>query len=72
MRREPLNFLRTGYYERSYGYIYGRVTDGLWWSTTAGSATLGRYLNTFPTGVFPQGNNYRGLGFAVRCVVREG
>ncbi len=67
-----LNFLRTGVYVRSNGLIFGRVTDGYWWSTTAGSATNGHYLDTYPTGVGPQDNNYRGHGFAVRCVVREG
>ncbi len=68
----PLNFLRTGYYVRSNGYILGRVTYGDWWSTTAGSATYGHGLDTSPTVVFPQYNHYRGFGFAVRCVVREG
>ena len=68
----PLNFLRTGYYYRSGGYISGRVAGGVWWSTTAGSATLGHLLSTYPTSVFPQNNYYRGYGFAVRCVVREG
>ena len=66
------NFLRTGYYYRSGGYIYVRVTYGYWWSTTAGSATYGHYLSTAPTTVLPQDNDYRGYGFAVRCVVREG
>ena len=66
------NFLRTGYYVRSYGSIYERVTNGFWWSTTAGSATYGHYLDTYPTYVTPQGSYYRGNGFAVRCVVREG
>jgi len=68
----PLNFLRTGYYSRSYGYIDARVTNGHWWSTTSGSATYGRYLDTSPSDVTPQRNYYRGYGFAVRCVVREG
>lgn len=66
------NFLRTGYYFHSYGNIDVRVTYGLWWSTTAGSATGGHYLVTHPTYVVPQDNYYRGYGFAVRCVVREG
>ncbi len=67
-----LNFLRTGYYYRSYGGVYARVADGSWWSTTAGSATHGHYLSTYPTNVLPQRNYYRGYGLAVRCVVREG
>ena len=56
---------RSGVYERSDGYVYARVTDGYWWSTTAGSATNGRYLGTDPTGVDPQCNYYRGSGFTV-------
>ncbi len=63
--------LRTGYHSRSNGYIYARVSIGYWWSTTAGSTTHGHFLGTYPTGVYPQGNHYRGYGFAVRCVVRE-
>jgi len=62
-------FLRTGNYNRSNGNINERVTNGNWWSTTAGSATNGHNLNTNPTNVNPQNNNYRGNGFAVRCVV---
>jgi len=65
------NFLRTGHYGRSYGDIGVRVTNGDWWSTTAGSATYGHGLDTSPTVVFPQYNGYRGNGFAVRYVVRE-
>ena len=68
----PLNFLRAGYYYRSYGRIVGRVTDGSWWATAAGSDTFGHVLGTYPTGANPQDNSYRGDGFAVRCVVREG
>ena len=68
----PLNFLRAGSYGRSSGYIYVRVTNGYWWSTTAGSATYGHNLGTSPTNVSPRNTNSRGYGFAVRCVVREG
>ena len=69
--RDGFNFLRTGDYGRSAGRINGRFTDGYWWSTTAGPATNGHSLDTSPTNVSPQGNSSRGLGFAVRCVVRE-
>jgi len=68
----PLNFLRTGYYNRSDGNVNVRVTRGFWWSTTAGSNAYGLNLATNPTVVDPQNNYYRGYGFAVRCVVREG
>ncbi len=66
----PLQFLRTGYYNRSYGYLRGRTTDGNWWSGTAGSATHGRYLSTWAGNVYAQGSNFRGYGFALRCVAR--
>ncbi len=74
MAKNLINYppLRTGYYNRSNGYIYERVAIGLWWSTTAGSDVNGHYLHTSPAGVDPLTNNYRGFGFAVRCVVREG
>ena len=68
----PLNFLRTGFYIRSIGFITERVAAGYWWSTTVGSATRGHSLLTGPTNVTPQFNYSRGNGYAVRCVVREG
>ncbi len=68
----PLNFLRTGSYHRSNGGIVNRTVHGVWWSDTGSLATLGRTLHTGPTYVSPQNGNYRGYGFAIRCVVREG
>ena len=65
------NFLRTGGYYRSNGYMDERAAIGLWWSTAAGSATHGHRLYTYPTAVRPQNLYYRGNGIAVRCVVRE-
>jgi len=72
MREETLNFLRTGYYNRSEGYIASRVLSGLWWSDTNSLTTNGYDLYIYPTGIAPQHSDYRGYGFAVRCVVREG
>ena len=63
----PLQFLRTGLYRRSYGYLHGRTADGYWWAGTAGSATDGRYLSTWPGNVYAQINTSRGAGFALRC-----
>ncbi len=68
----PLNFLRTGHYLPSYGYVYYRTAFGYWWSDTSNSATNGRSLSTYPAAVYPEYNGYRGYGFAIRCVVREG
>jgi hypothetical protein len=65
----PLQFLRTGYYYRSYGYLRERTMNGSWWSGTAGSAINGRYLGTWTSNnVYAQDNNSRGRGFALRCV----
>ena len=66
----PLQFLRTGNYNRSYGYLNDRTTNGNWWSGTAGSATNGRYLGTWTGNVVAQRNTFRGAGFALRCVAR--
>ncbi len=65
----PLQFLRTGNYYRSYGYLYVRMTNGRWWSGTAGSTTYGRNLGTWAGYVYAQSNSFRGYGFALRCVV---
>ena len=64
----PLQFLRTGAYDRSYGYLNVRTTAGFWWSGTAGSATDGRHLGSNTGYVYAQANNFRGYGFALRCV----
>ena len=63
----PLQFLRTGYYHRSEGYLGGRMAGGYWWSGTAGSATSGRNLSTWTDLVNAQDNLFRGRGFALRC-----
>ena len=65
----PLQFLRTGLYHRSYGYLDGRTTGGFWWSGTAGSATHGRTLYAWAGNVYAQNNHFRGFGIALRGVV---
>ena len=65
----PLQFLRTGLYHRSYGYLHVRTSLGYWWSGTAGSATNGHSLDTWTGIVAAQNNNFRGFGFALREVV---
>ncbi len=67
----PLQFLRTGYYHRSYGYLTARTVNGIWWSSTAGSATYGRRLNTWTGNVHAQTNSFRGAGFAPCCEGRN-
>ncbi|MBR2709692.1 hypothetical protein IKE72_01275 [Candidatus Saccharibacteria bacterium] len=70
MRSNPLDFVVSGVYNRSYGTIYGRTTEGPFWSGTAVSATSARHLTSHSTGFSPQHADYRGFGFAVRCVAR--
>ncbi len=65
----PLQFLRTGNYRRSYGYLDARTPYGSWWSGPAGSATNGRHLGTATGYVYAQNTNFRGYGFALRGVV---
>ena len=64
----PLQFLRTGLYRRSYGYLNVLTTHGHWWSGTAGSAAHGRSLNTWTGATHAQFNDFRGYGFALRGV----
>ena len=65
----PYNFPYSGYYDYGNGVDY-QGSGGGWWSrssfTTAGRAyAFG--LNT-NGGVYPQGSNVVGYGYAVRCV----
>ncbi len=64
----PLQFLRTGIYHRSHGYLHVRTSLGYWWSGTAGSATNGHSLDTWTGIVAAQNNNFRGFGFTLRGV----
>ena len=64
----PLQFLRTGHYYRSYGYLYGRTANGDWWSSTASSAAHGRFLGAWTGIVHAQISTFRGYGFALRGV----
>ena len=70
MRSDPLDFVVSGVYNRSSGTIYGRTTEGTFWSATANSSTYARLLDSHSTGFGPQYAYYRGVGYAVRCVAR--
>lgn len=64
----PLQFLRIGYYNRSYGYLNDLTTYGHWWSNTASLATNGRRLYTRTGNVNAQRSDFRGNGLALRGV----
>ncbi len=63
----PLNFLRTGFYFDD-GKTYHRTINGYWWSAT-GTVDRARNLGAKVSDVFPYDGNYRGSGFALRCVI---
>ena len=70
MRRSPLSLPFTGYVYYSNGTIGTVGGGGYWWSSTAYSAAYARAL-AFVSGYFlPQSNDYKGYGFAVRCVAQ--
>ena len=70
MRSNSLDFVVSGAYFRSNGTIYGRVTEGSFWSATVYSNGGAYNLSSYFTGFYLQKTNNRGHGFAVRCVAR--
>lgn len=60
------------FFPASGGYsgssLNGRGSSGGYWSSTWSSETSARYLGFNSTGVTPQGNSLRRLGFTVRAV----
>ena len=66
------NFLRTGMYNWVNGVISYRSSGGYWWSNIANVNSFSSRLLTDQTNVIPQSSHYRGYGFAIRCVIREG
>ena len=68
--KAPLYFVRSGYYGYSNGSIYGLGSNGRYWSSTASGTTYAYYLDFNGSSVYPQGSNYRGNGFSLRCVAR--
>ena len=65
----PLNFLRTGFYYRSF--VVSKFSFGYWWRAASATATSAHFLDTNPSLVLTTSFYPRGYGFAVRCVVRE-
>ncbi|MBQ3261270.1 hypothetical protein IJH29_01275, partial [Candidatus Saccharibacteria bacterium] len=73
----PLAFIRGGYYNwgnKDYptemGAPRNRRYNGYYWSSTTYSTTHSRNLNFYSTRLSPSNGNYKGNGFAVRCVAR--
>ncbi len=61
-------FLLSGSYYAGGAYNLG--SGGSYWSRSAFSAQFAYYLYLNTSGVTPAGNNYKYVGFAVRCVLK--
>ena len=70
LRQSPLDFVYTGYYSYSSGSLRLEGSYGRYWSRTAFSGSDAYYLYFYSSNVYPQYNNNRGFGFALRCVGR--
>ncbi|MBR2695459.1 hypothetical protein IKE86_00915 [Candidatus Saccharibacteria bacterium] len=64
----PLSFLRSGYYFWNSGGLNTRGSYGYYWSAGSASATNSYGLSFYSTLLHPRSSNYKGYGFAVRCV----
>ena len=69
-RQSPLAFVYTGYYGNASGSLYPEGSGGRYWSRTAFSGTRAYFLNFYSSLVDPRLNDFRGYGFALRCVGR--
>ena len=70
LRQSPLAFVYAGYYDYRSGSLGNVGSYGDYWSRTALSGSSAYDLFFLSSGVFPQYDDYRGFGFALRCVGR--
>ena len=64
----PLEYLPAGYY--STGYVYGRTTDGYWWTGKIESTGRGYYLETSTGYVNGTTDGSSNMGLALREVAQ--
>ena len=69
LKSAPLYFVRSGDYNYS-GNMIDLGSGGSYWSSTASNTPYAYYLGFGGSGVSPQGNSGRGVGFPLRCVAR--
>ena len=65
-----ISFTRSGIYTYYSGGIDNRSNIGNYWELGAGSVTDAKNLNFYSTGLFLQGNDPKGNGMSIRCLVR--
>ena len=68
IRRYPLSYVFSGYYNWGTDYMGGQDSSGYWWSTTASSDSNAYNLSIHSSDLNPQYNNNKAYGFALRCV----
>ena len=64
----PVSFLRSGRIDFNSISLDTRGSNGNYWSTRSASDAGSYYLYFLETGLYSQNYNYRGNGFAVRCI----
>ena len=65
----PLSFPHSGYVYVIDAGLHNRGYYGLYWSLHSIDTTASYGLFFHTTGLHPQNYDYRGFGFAVRCVI---
>ncbi|MBR5408769.1 hypothetical protein IK112_02355 [Candidatus Saccharibacteria bacterium] len=65
-RRYPLSYVYAGMYEWSNGILHNQDSYGVWWSTTAYSASNAYYMDMHSSDLNPQTNYTKLTGFALR------
>ena len=66
----PLNFLRSGYYNYDSGSLNYRTSRGYYWSGHYYSITNSHLLDFYSTRLYPQVGYDRGYGYSLRCLAR--
>src|SRR5574344_438170 len=64
----PLNFVRTGAYNWSDGYIYYAGERGHYWSNSPFNTISAYYFDLYSSLFYPYNFYNKGDGFSVRCI----
>ncbi|MBR3257049.1 hypothetical protein IKG02_02060 [Candidatus Saccharibacteria bacterium] len=65
---ESFGFIHGGYYHWQSSSLNNRGASGDYWSSYGYSTEYARYQSFSNADFYPQNGNYKGRGFAVRCV----
>ncbi|MBR3264189.1 hypothetical protein IKF94_03105 [Candidatus Saccharibacteria bacterium] len=66
----PFSLPYGGFVTRTTGAFGSRGSYGYFWASGANSGVNARYLVFVGAGVWPEYNNYKTLGFSVRCLAQ--